>query len=172
MLFRSRGRVGAGTAARGDAEPGSDIDVLLLVDASRQDISARNWQVGDLAAELLLDYGIVVSPIVENRDYFNKNVNVLPFYSHCPFDHITDHRRARNQRFRARFLRSSSGFIPRLLFAFCPVAQLCCGAVWAAIRACPGRTWHRLGERAAKGSTGEGRIALVFEKKSDRKSVV
>ncbi len=69
-----------GSYARGDAEPGSDIDVLILVDAPRQDISARNWQIGDLAAELLLDYGIVVSPIVENRDYFNKNVNVLPFY--------------------------------------------------------------------------------------------
>lgn len=69
-----------GSYARGNAEPGSDIDVLILVDASRQDISAQNWQVGDLVAELLLDYGIVVSPIVENRDYFNKNVNVLPFY--------------------------------------------------------------------------------------------
>lgn len=67
--------------ARGDAEPGSDIDVLILVDASRQDISARNWQIGNLAAELLLDYGIVVPPIVENRDYFNKNVDILPF--HC-----------------------------------------------------------------------------------------
>ena len=69
-----------GSYARGDAEPGSDIDVLILVDASRQDISARNWQVGDLAAEFLLNYGIVVSPIVENREYFNRNVNVLPFY--------------------------------------------------------------------------------------------
>ena len=69
-----------GSYARGDGEPGSDIDVLILVDASRQDISARNWQVGDLAAEFLLDYGIVVSPIVESRDYFNQNVNVLPFY--------------------------------------------------------------------------------------------
>ena len=69
-----------GSYARGDAEPGSDIDVLILVDASRQDISARNWQVGDLAAELLLDYGVVVSPIVENRTYFNKNVDVVPFY--------------------------------------------------------------------------------------------
>ena len=69
-----------GSYARGDAEPESDIDVLILVDASRQDISARNWQVGDLAAEFLLDYGIVVSPIVENRDYFNKNADILPFY--------------------------------------------------------------------------------------------
>ena len=69
-----------GSYARGDAEPGSDIDGLILVGASRQNISARNWQVGNLAAELLLDYGIVVSPIVENRDYFNKNVDALPFY--------------------------------------------------------------------------------------------
>lgn len=69
-----------GSYARGDAEPGSDIDVLLLVDASREDISARNWQVGNLAAELLMNYGIVVSPIVENKDYFDSNMELLPFY--------------------------------------------------------------------------------------------
>ena len=54
--------------------------MLLLVDASRQDISDRNWQVGDLAAELLLDYGVVVSPIVENREYFRRNLELFPFY--------------------------------------------------------------------------------------------
>ena len=69
-----------GSYARGDADPGSDIDVLILVDASRQDISDRNWQVGDLAAELLLDHGIAVSPLVENREYFNQNLQLFPFY--------------------------------------------------------------------------------------------
>lgn len=69
-----------GSYARGNAEPGSHIDVLILVNASRQEISVRNWQIGNLAADLLLDYRIVVSPIAENRDYFNKNVDVLPFY--------------------------------------------------------------------------------------------
>jgi len=43
----------------------SDIDVLLLVDASRQDISERNWQVGNLAAEFLLDYASA-----NNRAYY------------------------------------------------------------------------------------------------------
>ena len=33
-----------GSYARGDVEPESDIDVLILVDASRQDISVRNWE--------------------------------------------------------------------------------------------------------------------------------
>ena len=69
-----------GSYARGDADSGSDIDVLLLVDASRQDISNRNWQIGDLAAELLLNYGVVVSPIVENREYFNNHLELFPFY--------------------------------------------------------------------------------------------
>lgn len=69
-----------GSYARGDADSGSDIDVLLLVDASRQDISDRNWQVGDLAAEFLLNYGVVVSPIVENREYFRRNLELFPFY--------------------------------------------------------------------------------------------
>ena len=69
-----------GSYARGDAEPGSDIDVLLLVDAPRQVISERSWKVGDLAAELLLDHGIVVSPIVENRDYFHSNLELSPLY--------------------------------------------------------------------------------------------
>ena len=69
-----------GSYARGDADPESDIDVLLLVDASRQDISNRNWQVGNLAAELLLDHGVVVSPIVENREYFNTNLRLFPFF--------------------------------------------------------------------------------------------
>lgn len=69
-----------GSYARGEADAESDIDVLLLVDASRQDISARNWQVGDLAAELLLAHGIVVSPIVENREYFNNHLELFPFY--------------------------------------------------------------------------------------------
>lgn len=69
-----------GSYARGDADSGSDIDVLLLVDASRQDISNRNWQIGDLAAELLLNYGVVVSPIVENREYFRRNLELFPFY--------------------------------------------------------------------------------------------
>lgn len=69
-----------GSYARGDADAGSDIDVLLLLDVPRQLISERNWQVGELAAELLMKYGVVVAPIVENRSYFDANVGLLPFY--------------------------------------------------------------------------------------------
>lgn len=69
-----------GSYARDDADFGSDIDVLFLVDASRQEILDCSWQVGNLAAELLLNYGVVVSPVVENRDYFHANLHLFPFY--------------------------------------------------------------------------------------------
>ena len=69
-----------GSYARGDAEKDSDIDVLFLVDASREKIMERNWKLGELAAELLMKYGVLVSPIVENREYFYSNAEVLPFF--------------------------------------------------------------------------------------------
>lgn len=69
-----------GSYARGDAQSDSDIDVLVLVDAPRSTISEKNWKIGDLAGDYLLDYGVVVSPIVENRDYYNSNADILPFF--------------------------------------------------------------------------------------------
>ncbi len=69
-----------GSYARKDETEGSDIDVLFLVDASRQDIAAKNWQVGAAAADLLLEHGVLVSPIVENRAYFHQHADTLPFF--------------------------------------------------------------------------------------------
>ena len=69
-----------GSYAREDADDGSDIDVMFLVDSSRQTIAEKYWQVGEAAAEVLMDFGIVVSPIVENRAYYHANAELLPFF--------------------------------------------------------------------------------------------
>lgn len=69
-----------GSYARDDADDGSDIDVMFLVDASRQHIQEKHWQIGEAAAEVLMDFGIVVSPIVENRAYYRANADLLPFF--------------------------------------------------------------------------------------------
>ena len=69
-----------GSYARGEAEDDSDIDVMILVDSSRQEISKKTWEIGDVAADILLNSGIMVSPIVENRDYFQQNIEYLPLY--------------------------------------------------------------------------------------------
>ena len=69
-----------GSYARREAESGSDIDVMILTDSSRAEIAEKNWQIGDIAADLLMHYGVMVSPVVENRDFFSDNTNTLPFF--------------------------------------------------------------------------------------------
>lgn len=69
-----------GSYARQDAQDGSDIDVMYLVDTPREEISAKNWQVGMAAADLMLEHGVMVSPIVENRAYFRRHAPTMPFF--------------------------------------------------------------------------------------------
>lgn len=69
-----------GSYARNEADDSSDIDVMFLVDSSRQSIQEKYWQVGEAAAEALMAYGIVISPVVENRAYYHANVNIIPFF--------------------------------------------------------------------------------------------
>lgn len=69
-----------GSYARNQADDGSDIDILVLVDVPRKEIAEKNWPVGEIAAELLLRHGIMISPIVENRAYFMANADRMPFF--------------------------------------------------------------------------------------------
>ena len=69
-----------GSCARGNAEKGSDVDVMVLVDSPREDIAGKTWEISEVAARLLLSSGVVVSPIVENRGYFQQHADFFPFY--------------------------------------------------------------------------------------------
>lgn len=69
-----------GSYARGDADSDSDIDLMILLDVPRASIADNNWRMGEIAADLLLEHGIVISPILENREFFNDNMEALPFF--------------------------------------------------------------------------------------------
>jgi predicted nucleotidyltransferase len=66
--------------ARGDADEGSDIDVFLLVNTPREEIFRRNRLIGNVTGNLLLNYDVLVSPIVENREFYYQNIDVFPFF--------------------------------------------------------------------------------------------
>ena len=70
-----------GSYARNDADGESGIDVMILTDRSRNDIAALNWQLGKIISEILLNHGVLISPIIENRLFFMENVQTLPFFS-------------------------------------------------------------------------------------------
>ncbi len=80
-----------GSYARGDAEYGSDIDVLVLVDASREAIAGRHRSVANVAGDLLVEYGVLVSPIVENRAFYNRWLPVLPFFQNIQREGVQLH---------------------------------------------------------------------------------
>lgn len=80
-----------GSYARGEADAESDIDVMVLVDSSRQDISEKTWEISSVAAGLLLDRGVMVSPIVENRRYFQDKLAILPFYQNIAREGVRYH---------------------------------------------------------------------------------
>lgn len=69
-----------GSYARNDQDPDSDMDIMVLLDMSDQEIKKRHDQVLDLVVELTTRYGIVVSIIENNHDYFYEWLEVLPFF--------------------------------------------------------------------------------------------
>lgn len=80
-----------GSYARSDADDGSDIDVMFLVDAPRRSIEEKQWRIGEIAADVLMDSGAVVSPIVENRAYFRANADVMPFFRNVRREGVAIH---------------------------------------------------------------------------------
>lgn len=69
-----------GSYAHGDYQKNSDIDIMILVDASDTEIKRRFNLVCDLAYDFELEYGIVISPLVKNEEHFMKWSDTLPFY--------------------------------------------------------------------------------------------
>ena len=69
-----------GSYARGDFEENSDIDVMILVSFSDEEICKYKDEVSDCAFEYFMTYGVDISPIIKNVEHFNKWVEDLPYY--------------------------------------------------------------------------------------------
>lgn len=69
-----------GSYARGDYTARSDVDVMILVSLSEEEIKRTTDHVSDCAFDFMLKYGIEISPIVKNIEHFNYWVDTLPFY--------------------------------------------------------------------------------------------
>lgn len=69
-----------GSYARNDADDGSDVDVMVLLDLPREEIPLYRRQLAEIAGDLLFDYGVVVSPLMENKAFFDRNRGMYPFF--------------------------------------------------------------------------------------------
>lgn len=69
-----------GSYARGDFDANSDIDVMILTDLSDTEIYEYSIKIWEKVADIEIDTGIVISPLLRNIDNFNSWKDVKPFY--------------------------------------------------------------------------------------------
>ena len=70
-----------GSYARGDFRPDSDIDLMILVDLSDDEIRCKRHMLSDLTFDYNFDNDLEIMPIVKNLDHFNKWLRAYPFYN-------------------------------------------------------------------------------------------
>lgn len=69
-----------GSYARGDFRSDSDIDIMILVDLTEQEIRDKSRKLSDVTFEYNFADDIQIMPIVKNVDHFNKWLRAYPFY--------------------------------------------------------------------------------------------
>lgn len=69
-----------GSYARGDYNNQSDVDIMILTDLSFKEIEYYRDKISDIAYDIELDTGIILSPIIKNIEKYNSRINFVPFY--------------------------------------------------------------------------------------------
>lgn len=70
-----------GSYARGDFREDSDIDIMILVDLSDEEIHKKGHELSDLTFDYNFDYVLTIMPIVKNKAHFEKWLHAYPFYN-------------------------------------------------------------------------------------------
>lgn len=69
-----------GSCARGDFSSDSDIDVMILLDIPQEDLSVARRKVMDAADKLDWDYDVVLTPVVQTYQNFDRYRKASVFY--------------------------------------------------------------------------------------------
>lgn len=69
-----------GSYARGDYNKQSDVDIMILTDLSFEEIEAYRDKISDIAYDIELSKGIILSPVIKNIEKYNSRINFVPFY--------------------------------------------------------------------------------------------
>lgn len=69
-----------GSYARGDYNKKSDVDIMILTDLSFEEIEDYRDKISDIAYDIELNTGIVLSPVIKNIEKYNSRINFVPFY--------------------------------------------------------------------------------------------
>ena len=60
-----------GSYARGDYNKQSDVDIMILTDLSFEEIEEYRDKISDIAYDIELSTGIILSPVIKNIEKYN-----------------------------------------------------------------------------------------------------
>lgn len=70
-----------GSYARGEQNADSDIDIMVLANVSREELSSYKKPFISLTSELGLLHDVVVTVTLKDTETFNKYLEAVPFYA-------------------------------------------------------------------------------------------
>ena len=77
-----------GSYARGDYDEYSDIDIMILVDMSNEEIENKWDDVMDSKCKIDNKYDVFLSPIIKDINHFSEWLPFLPFYKNVINDGV------------------------------------------------------------------------------------
>ena len=81
-----------GSYARGDYNEESDIDIMILLDLSDEEIKSHRKELSNLTFDTNMDNDINIKSIAKNVDHFAKWVVNYPFYANVKKEGISLYR--------------------------------------------------------------------------------
>ena len=77
-----------GSCARGDFENDSDIDILILLNVPLESINSERKRILDISDKLDLEYDVVLAPVVQNYELYQKYISVSVFYQNVEIEGV------------------------------------------------------------------------------------
>ncbi|MBQ2663202.1 MAG: nucleotidyltransferase domain-containing protein [Clostridia bacterium] len=69
-----------GSYARGDFNDESDIDVMIMVNMTQEELNGYRRQFSKFCSRLNVENGVFLSPLLQSAPLFEDWKNALPFY--------------------------------------------------------------------------------------------
>lgn len=69
-----------GSYARGDEDAESDLDILVIINESSEQVKCYTDALLDISVDLSIEYGVVLSIRPKSFMDYNKYVSYVPFY--------------------------------------------------------------------------------------------
>lgn len=61
---------------------------MLLTDLTFEEIEKYRDDISDIAFEIELKTGIIISPVIKNIDTYNSRINIIPFYKNVQMEGV------------------------------------------------------------------------------------